>query len=853
MIYSRQSTAARPRVTARLLSAATYPISVLIAPAGFGKTTAVRGLLEQFEETIYVVTPQAATLDQFMRVFARACAFHFPEMESPPHDSISETQSVDGTIELYLAWAQFHLRQAKCTIAIDDLQFADGDCSVATFLSRLADSLKSQIKWVFCSRTRGTLPLTRWQAYGDSDAPVTADDLRLTLEEARALAKSLESPADAEQIKTWVEQTHGFPVPLAYAIRLSARRGTVENIMDGARAVTFSFLAEQLWTSLPVKERYLLEVAAFLPPTHMHAIERSGIADAAPIISKLCADIAFLDLSSSGTFTIHDLFRDFIRQHLTLKGATVYQDRIKTAASILLSSGSYNEGFELLLESGNVDDLVDSIERYPPTTCDLTVTRSIVAATAHLKPAQLGLELLFLQTEHWSWLGEAHKSYERALAIIDRPSASSALLLCATRSTFKIVNFEGAEEHKRWLKLMPPLFPRLDEADRAQARAYQASLLARYPETLDDARDLIRQVQAELYLLSPIARVHALIAIGSALYYLGESDAALRAAREAATVASSTNDTREAARALNNYGLMLYHAYDPEVETLFTPLADAVERTGSWRFALVSHWLPPHYYALQGDILKSTAAQERQQAIVVSEQPLKHQLLSARRQSANMCKLIAEDYAAIIADFNLLGIPQENDAAYEALAILASVHAFTSNFEECSEALRRLKQLRLSLPTFQLHGVRESLFIEVIATCAIGRWAQGKRLNEQYRGHIHGLAPLEATLSLFCQGPPFVNVKGPVEALIGKPFFGLPTLLMTRVMERELEYHSDPLTPAEKDVLRLLGLGNSNKEIASLRKRSEQTIKRQVAYVYRKLGVENRTRAVAVARERGLL
>jgi DNA-binding NarL/FixJ family response regulator len=76
---------------------------------------------------------------------------------------------------------------------------------------------------------------------------------------------------------------------------------------------------------------------------------------------------------------------------------------------------------------------------------------------------------------------------------------------------------------------------------------------------------------------------------------------------------------------------------------------------------------------------------------------------------------------------------------------------------------------------------------------------------------------------------------------------------MTRVMERELEYHSDPLTPAEKDVLRLLGLGNSNKEIASLRKRSEQTIKRQVAYVYRKLGVENRTRAVAVARERGLL
>jgi DNA-binding NarL/FixJ family response regulator len=55
------------------------------------------------------------------------------------------------------------------------------------------------------------------------------------------------------------------------------------------------------------------------------------------------------------------------------------------------------------------------------------------------------------------------------------------------------------------------------------------------------------------------------------------------------------------------------------------------------------------------------------------------------------------------------------------------------------------------------------------------------------------------------------------------------------------------------EVLRLLGLGKSNKEIAADRSRSVETVKRQVASLYQKLGVENRTGAVAVARSRGLL
>ena len=62
-----------------------------------------------------------------------------------------------------------------------------------------------------------------------------------------------------------------------------------------------------------------------------------------------------------------------------------------------------------------------------------------------------------------------------------------------------------------------------------------------------------------------------------------------------------------------------------------------------------------------------------------------------------------------------------------------------------------------------------------------------------------------------------------------------------------------PLTPREVDVLRLVAAGLSNKEIARQCFISVATVKRHAANIYAKLGVSNRTRAAARADELGLL
>jgi DNA-binding NarL/FixJ family response regulator len=61
------------------------------------------------------------------------------------------------------------------------------------------------------------------------------------------------------------------------------------------------------------------------------------------------------------------------------------------------------------------------------------------------------------------------------------------------------------------------------------------------------------------------------------------------------------------------------------------------------------------------------------------------------------------------------------------------------------------------------------------------------------------------------------------------------------------------LTERERAILRLVAAGDANKEIARKLAISERTVKFHVTSILRKLGVENRAGAVAVAAERHLL
>ena len=64
---------------------------------------------------------------------------------------------------------------------------------------------------------------------------------------------------------------------------------------------------------------------------------------------------------------------------------------------------------------------------------------------------------------------------------------------------------------------------------------------------------------------------------------------------------------------------------------------------------------------------------------------------------------------------------------------------------------------------------------------------------------------------------------------------------------------SEPLTDREAEVLHLLALGKSNKEIGAAPFISEFTVKGHLRNIFTKLNVLSRTEAIAAATRRGLI
>jgi len=82
---------------------------------------------------------------------------------------------------------------------------------------------------------------------------------------------------------------------------------------------------------------------------------------------------------------------------------------------------------------------------------------------------------------------------------------------------------------------------------------------------------------------------------------------------------------------------------------------------------------------------------------------------------------------------------------------------------------------------------------------------------------------------------------------------GGQTYLDPKVASRVVALSAAPrLSAREREVLRLVATGRSNKEIASALQIAERTVKFHVTAIFNKLGADNRAQAVAIAIERGL-
>jgi LuxR family transcriptional regulator, maltose regulon positive regulatory protein len=355
----------RPRINDRLARATQFPTTLIVAPAGFGKSMALRDFL--LTSRLEVVRCDVRSEDDTLLAFARhlgealrplapSAPAAFPEMQQ----RIMETGE---PIERLCEWFVEHLKRVSGTIVVDDLHYADP--AAIAFVVDLIDRTYERIRWIIATRSDGELPVASWLAYDRMDMPIDENTLRFTPEEALAAADEAQSGIEPDQVEALREFTEGWPAALAIALRTRTYASELRTAAGAYEAATremiYRYLAEQVFTGLsPAQQNFLLATSVFSTFDVGVAEALGGMQD---FINDLRRGVAFLNEIAPGIYRYHDLFTDFLESELRRQGESAWAGVLCHGGQLLEDRGDDAAALALFLRAGDVGSILRVVER----------------------------------------------------------------------------------------------------------------------------------------------------------------------------------------------------------------------------------------------------------------------------------------------------------------------------------------------------------------------------------------------------------------------------------------------------------------------------------------------------------
>jgi ATP/maltotriose-dependent transcriptional regulator MalT len=858
----------RPRLVERLAAAsAAYPIALLIAPAGYGKSVALRQFLGTLSEpnARFALRAEHASLLGFLRGLAEA------SRESAPHAITALAGAYERTTGSpqrgtdLARWMDAHLESFSGVVAIDDLHVADGDPEVARFLTSLIERTKGRIRWILASRSTTGLPVGTWLAYRDADLPVDEHDLRFTLAEAREAAQRLGLSIRDEELNDLLALTEGWPAAMSFALRTSTHSSELRNVSALTREMIYRLLAEQVYSTLNEDERSLLEVAIALPVIDVSVLERAGFDRALPIVERLRERTAFIYEESPGIYHCHDLFREFLRHQTALGGKRSQQIVHERAARALEGNDDVEHAIASYVIAGSSADVVRLLERNGFDLLERARGDVVAHALETLdeKTRRENPTVLALQGALQAIAGKfarAESLLRRALA---RAGNDRDLVATVSLRLASLMANQGGDAGD--LLRAVGNDPEQSAAHRAEALSLIAGQRAVAGEAVA-AHEAVARVEALLSEIdSDAVRAKVLHHIGIAFHHVGKPNRALQVLTQASELAIELHLYSLASRAqavLSN--LALHEEDDVERQLWYAQTAAETATKAGDAFALqtallqiLSAWMR------QADVEKSIEIEQRLGAIRKGDLAARylalfrslrlawegrfgeaHQLVSScwSYLPFNFDRIFCgSQYALFLA---LDGQLQQSTSVTKEILGLATSLAVTGRFRIRSMAIARalcaLAEAingRITHADRLLRGVSTSgdEVITLAATAVEKILAQLRR-----RGEI-GAKPVRKSIDgLTALG--YADVARLLEAVDRVVGYG-----------QAEAFRRGDLTPTELGVLRLLAEGFVPKEIAARSGRSVYTVRVHIANVIAKLGCHGRSEAIRRAVRMGLI
>jgi ATP/maltotriose-dependent transcriptional regulator MalT len=348
---ARHGMVVRPRIRRALDGSGDESLTLVAAPAGYGKTTAVRAWCESLDAALAWVTLDAAdddsnrlwtyvatAVDRVRQGLGRGTLRRLGVSGSPIEGVVDELMNALATLEQPLV------------IVLDDLErVSDPECLAS--IDYALDHAPATIRVVVMTRTDPALSLARRRADGKL-AEVRASELAFTAAEAQELlVERGRLELGSEEIDELTERTEGWPAALVLAglwLQSVDDPGRVVREFYGDQRFVAEYLSNEVLASLDDEVGSFLQESAvlgrFTPELCDAVLDRS---DSASMLAELDrSNLLFQRLEHGGWFRIHSLFAEFAAARLASVEPGRAEQIHRRAADWLRSHGRPAEAVE---------------------------------------------------------------------------------------------------------------------------------------------------------------------------------------------------------------------------------------------------------------------------------------------------------------------------------------------------------------------------------------------------------------------------------------------------------------------------------------------------------------------------
>ena len=321
---ARRDTVPRPRLDGLLDRARTAPVTLVSAPAGFGKTTLLAAWLADAGQPVAWVSldERDRRPESFWAYVLAALDRAVPGCGTAASTLLSTGQA---PIESVLAGVvnELSVHDGEVFLVLDDLHLADGP-GIRAGLDFLVDHLPPQLHLVLSTRADPALPLSRLRARGDL-VEVRAADLRFDDEEAAAYLNDLNElglPPDA--VAALESRTEGWVAALQLAALSLQGRADAAGFIDrfaGDDRFVVDYLVDEVLDRQPDDvRRFLLDTAVLdrLTAPLCEAVHAGPSGSGRAMLDLLDRQNLFLVPLDDHRrwYRYHHLFADVLRVHL---------------------------------------------------------------------------------------------------------------------------------------------------------------------------------------------------------------------------------------------------------------------------------------------------------------------------------------------------------------------------------------------------------------------------------------------------------------------------------------------------------------------------------------------------------